>query len=740
MRLPHWSCGLLALKLLSFGHAAQAQTVEPAPLPFRPDMQTTVDRNGVDRSSGNIATSPYESIAIGNKQSGMMLSFGVSGTPDINAYIQIEKVSIYSGGFIAARVNGGGQVHTFVIGSISGHPLIVGNAQYHTTWDFGPIGTATSTSQTDQFSDVNDDGALLTCSGPANRMYMGGVCSLYLATSGTRIDYKIPSVPFDSCILARYPVNTDGQVAYAWPTKLIKPDGETISFNYRNYGEHDCQSSLYPQSYLNSLTSNLGFTIFESTTPTGSSSPGAFYPSNVIGGGFSLYAINSSREYADTLTTNRTFGTDSQSSSSITINVPSGYSFDRYDNGIKKYNVSTASGHLVLTNPRGGQINYFGVSHIYTPVALANGRFATPVNAFPYRNFTVQSDNTTQFNITNDQSVPEKYTEIVTNADGSVETYTVRYGNIQDYTDGIGRRTTYGYLNQEGYYAGIPGFSTISRVTGISSPEGLVRLYQYQRGALQVVREQNAAQNVMRTATATLASNCTISNYRICNKPQSINDFNGKITNYTYDPAHGGVLTETLPADQNGVRPQKRYTYAQLFPKILNASGQLVNSTPVWRVIRASECSTATAADPASCVGSSAERVATYAYNDNNLFLTSETVALGDGSQTRTTTYTYSYAGDITSIDGPRTDIDDRTYTTYDALRRKIFEIGPDPDAGGPLTRPIVRHSYDADGNEILTENGAGNAIDGSDFVPSRKTLRTFDLYGKLIKIEEVQL
>jgi hypothetical protein len=233
---------------------------------------------------------------------------------------------------------------------------------------------------------------------------------------------------------------------------------------------------------------------------------------------------------------------------------------------------------------------------------------------------------------------------------------------------------------------------------------------------------------------------CDTTNYRICNKPQYKIDQNGKQTDYVWSTVHGGLLTETLPADANGVRPQKRYSYTQLYPKVLNSSGALVNSTPVWRQTRVSVCAVATAANPASCVRTKDERVTTYAYNDNNLFLTSITVAAGDNSVSQTTSYTYDYAGNVTSVDGPRTDVDDRIYTTYDVLRRKVFEIGADPDGGGSLPRQVTHHVYDIDGNETRTEYGTGFATDGSDFALLHFKRMTFDpATGLMTKIEEVQ-
>ncbi|WP_204278149.1 hypothetical protein, partial [Escherichia coli] len=64
--------------------------------------------------------------------------------------------------------------------------------------------------------------------------------------------------------------------------------------------------------------------------------------------------------------------------------------------------------------------------------------------------------------------------------------------------------------------------------------------------------------------------------------------------------------------------------------------------------------------------------------------------------------------------------MDETSYVTYDRLRRKVFEISPDPDGAGPLPRTMVRHVYDADGNEIRTEYGSGQNVDGSDFTVNR--------------------
>jgi YD repeat-containing protein len=107
-------------------------------------------------------------------------------------------------------------------------------------------------------------------------------------------------------------------------------------------------------------------------------------------------------------------------------------------------------------------------------------------------------------------------------------------------------------------------------------------------------------------------------NPKICNRPTSVADANNNITTYTYDPNHGGVLTETMPM-VGGVAPQKRYEYAQRYAWFKNSSGSYVQAaTPVWVKTRERFCKT-TAASGASCAGRSADEVVTdYDYGPNS--------------------------------------------------------------------------------------------------------------------------
>jgi RHS repeat-associated protein len=170
---------------------------------------------------------------------------------------------------------------------------------------------------------------------------------------------------------------------------------------------------------------------------------------------------------------------------------------------------------------------------------------------------------------------------------------------------------------------------------------------------------------------------------------------------------HGGVLTKTLPAAANGVRPQIRYTYQQLSARVLNASGALVNETPIWKLVSTSQCRT-----QATCAGTVDETVTSFTYDDNLLPVT-ETVRAGDNSVSTTTSRTYDHVGNVVSIDGPAPGTADTTRQVYDRLRRLVATMGPDPDGAGALPVPVTRTAYNGDNQPSLIESGT--AADRSD-------------------------
>lgn len=146
---------------------------------------------------------------------------------------------------------------------------------------------------------------------------------------------------------------------------------------------------------------------------------------------------------------------------------------------------------------------------------------------------------------------------------------------------------------------------------------------------------------------------CTAASERLCDKPIAQIDAKGNQTDYTYDPAHGGVLTKTLPAVQvdgtgTPIRPQVRYEYAQRFAWVKTSAGSYVQeSRPVWVLTRERTCRT-TATVGNACAGGAADEVVTdYDYGPNsgpnNLLLRG--VAVTANLQTLRTCYAYDANG-----------------------------------------------------------------------------------------------
>lgn len=155
---------------------------------------------------------------------------------------------------------------------------------------------------------------------------------------------------------------------------------------------------------------------------------------------------------------------------------------------------------------------------------------------------------------------------------------------------------------------------------------------------------------------------CNAASEKLCNKPTAQVDGRGNQTDYTYDAAHGGVLTMTLPAGANGIRPQTRYEYAQRYALVKNSGGSFVQaSSPIWVKTRERFCKT-TSASGQTCAGGSADEVITdYDYGPtsgaaNNLLL----------------------RGVAVTADG----VTRRTCYGYDANGRKISETSPNANLG----------------------------------------------------------
>lgn len=195
----------------------------------------------------------------------------------------------------------------------------------------------------------------------------------------------------------------------------------------------------------------------------------------------------------------------------------------------------------------------------------------------------------------------------------------------------------------------------INRVYRVSK-DGILKKYTYDdRGNVtQEAVTPGSVGAVTLTTTAAYPATCT--NQMTCNKPTSVTDPNGNVTQFTYDAVHGGVLTKTSPADETGLIAQTRYQYVQRAAVYLNSSGVMApDPSPIWLLSSESACKSSNWTGTACAAGAQDEVVTSYDYGPtsgaNNLLLRGIAVT-ADGT-TRRTCYGYNQFGDKISETQP---------------------------------------------------------------------------------------
>lgn len=297
-------------------------------------------------------------------------------------------------------------------------------------------------------------------------------------------------------------------------------------------------------------------------------------------------------------------------------------------------------------------------------------------------------------------------------------------------TDALGNVTSYQY-------------DSFGRRTRITYPEGnYVQITYDDRGNITETRRVAKPSTQPGTPavpdiveSAVYPTIC--SNPKTCNKPSLTTDSLGRVTDYTYDPTHGGVLTVTQPAPYAGaIRPQTRYGYTALYAWYKNSVGTLVQApTPIYKLTSVSSCRTY-----ASCAGSADEVKTTFAYQvgsastPSNLLLTSVTQSSGDGIVSAVTVFSYDSRGNRVAVDGPLAGTADTITTRYDILRRVVGVVGPDPDGAGPLRYRATRYSYNDDDQPTTIDRGTVEGLSESNwsaFAMLERTTIGYDAAGR---------
>jgi RHS repeat-associated protein len=278
-------------------------------------------------------------------------------------------------------------------------------------------------------------------------------------------------------------------------------------------------------------------------------------------------------------------------------------------------------------------------------------------------------------------------TMVVTNALSQATTIVsdLNLGLPTSVTDPLSRATSFQY-------------DTSGRLTRVTSPEGNYVQYTLDsRGNVtqaQFAPKSGSGASTI-TTSASFPSTCT--NPLTCNKPNSTTDARGHTTDYTYDSTHGGVLTVTAPAPASGaVRPQTRYSYT------------LTNGE--YRLTGVSACQTTS-----SCAAGADEARTTIAYDAQGNF-TSASAGNGSGTLTATSAMTYDGQGNLITVDGPLSGTADTARLRYDAARRLIGTVSPDPDGTGALKHRAVRTTRGSAGQVTKVERGTVDSQSDGDW------------------------
>lgn len=242
---------------------------------------------------------------------------------------------------------------------------------------------------------------------------------------------------------------------------------------------------------------------------------------------------------------------------------------------------------------------------------------------------------------------PNGYYRKATIVDGALT-----FPRIASEVDGLNRTINYTYMGKQ--------------LTGITFPEGnkISLTYDLLGNVTQkqsIAKPSSGAATITESAAYSPDSNCPTEAYVYCFRPIWTKDGKNNQTDYTWDQQHGGMLTETGPADGNGIRPQRRIEYTERFAWFKDDNGTFVRSpTGIFLKTRETVCK-ATATVGNICAGGATDEVVTdYDYGldsgPNYLLLRGITVTASGSS------------GALETL---------RTCFTYDAQGRKISETQP---------------------------------------------------------------
>lgn len=329
---------------------------------------------------------------------------------------------------------------------------------------------------------------------------------------------------------------------------------------------------------------------------------------------------------------------------------------------------------------------------------------------------------------------------------------------VKDVVDGVGHATTYfpgsvgatenvvrGMTKDASNYVSMGYFDDKGHPLSSTDPLGNTTTYQYDglgRLVLTTYPEGNSTaltydvrSNVLTTArhakpgctplpqcgdiatsTAYVAGPTvlTCTNMMTCNKPDYATNARSFVTDYGWDPLTGLLksikrgLNASFACQVGSTCPETDLDYA--------ACGNVDFLTQKTDIIAAGQST-----------------VTKYDYGSTSAcHLTTATVDFGGLSLA--TQFGFDTHGDLTSVDGPRSDVTDNTKYVWDVDRRLSYSIQADPDGTGPHNRPATRYLYDQNGNRTNSDVGITTTNDQTGFASQLAIVTSYDAAQRKIK------
>lgn len=454
----------------------------------------------------------------------------------------------------------------------------------------------------------------------------------------TRVTYRQLGTPF-SCGTAEPCSN------FFYPTRIERPNGLITLVHYAVSGTTTWQVRIQ------SVTNNAGYQIkFNYASNSDSSASWRTLASAV--------AMNNAAEYcspdADTCSFSQAWPTayfsrtSSSSGAVYTVTDPAGR-VARYTN-VAATSPGGAS-YFKIKTPANGDDDFVYTFQTYVEGSSVRSRVASVTRASKTWTYTYPDPSSTT-------------PMIVKGMDGKETTY----GStglapwsapllLSSITNPYGETLTFAYncsKSEPGYF-----WLTSTNAYDATMPEGnAFKAECDDRGnvtkRIRVPKTGSGLTNV--TELWDYPTSCTPANAKVCNKPTYYRDGKTAQTDYEYEPLHGGLKKEKLPA-VNGVRPEKRYGYTLMSAYVKNAAGSLVPAAPIYVPTSVSECRTSAYVETTgSCATAGDETVTTYEYGAagtvNRLLIRGKVVTAGGVSQR--TCYSYDRLGNRISETTPR--------------------------------------------------------------------------------------